>query len=128
MNKKIKLIILLISSLFVFSGCGSNKSAIESLEGNDYTVYKMMLEVCYNAKDPSKVTVISGTVTGDLGVFKVSYDGEETYNVLISYEDGEYKVEKLHDQLAKDYKHLLYSTDDFSMKNVNAALYEKWNK
>lgn len=124
-----KELLLIVLSLLILTGCNDSKmSAIESLDGNDLTVYKMMLEVCYNAADPSKVSVISGSVTDEIGVFKVSYDGEETYNVLISYKGGDYVVEKLHDQLAKEYKNLLYETDDFSMKKVNAALNEKWNK
>ena len=86
-----------------------------------------MLEVCYVAKDPSKVSVISGTVSKDLGVLKVSYDnGESTYNVLVSKDDGDYVVERLDDSLAKTYKDMLYETNDFSAKKVNKALSQKW--
>ena len=107
-------------------GCGKNP--IEKLEGNDLTAYEMMLEVCYNADDPSKVKVISGTVTDDIGLFKVSYEGEKTYNVLVSGEDGNYKAETLHEALVSESKELLYKTDDFSAKKVNKALKYKWSR
>ena len=67
-------------------------------------------------------------MTDEIGVFKVSYGGSETYNILVSYEDGNYKVEKLYDQLAEQYKNLLYETDDFSANRVNRALKAKWEK
>ncbi len=102
------------------------KSAIDSLQGDDLIVYKMMLEVCKSATNPSKVNVLSGTVTETVGVFRVSYDDKQYYNVLVAYENGKYNAENLDDRLAVDYKDLLYETGDFSVSNVNKALREKW--
>ena len=127
MKKKIIYALLMMITLFMISGC-FNKSYIDNLEGNDLIAYKMMLEICYKAKNPSKVSVISGTVTDTIGVFKVIYDEEESYNILVSEENGNYVIEKLHDELAITYKDLLYNTDDFNIKNVNNALKEKWQK
>ena len=124
--KKIISLIILVFTVSLLIGCGKNP--IEKLEGNDLTAYKMMLEVCYNADDPSKVKVISGTVTDDIGLFKVSYEGEKTYNVLVSGEDGNYKAETLHEALVSESKELLYKTDDFSAKKVNKALKYKWSR
>lgn len=116
---------LAVIALILITGCGKNGEV--NLEGNDLNAYNLMLEVCYVASDPSKVSVISGTVSDDLGVLKVSYDnGESTYNVLVSKDDGEYVVERLNDSLAKTYKDMLYETDDFSAKEVNKALRQKW--
>lgn len=115
---------LAVIALILITGCGKNGEV--NLEGNDLNAYNLMLEVCYVASDPSKVSVISGTVSDDLGVLKVSYDnGESTYNVLVSKDDGEYVVERLNDSLAKTYKDMLYETDDFSAKEVNKALRQK---
>ena len=116
---------LAVIALILITGCGKNGEV--NLEGNDLNAYNLMLEVCYVASDPSKVSVISGTVSDDLGVLKVSYDnGESTYNVLVSKDDGEYVVERLNDSLSKTYKDMLYETDDFSAKEVNKALRQKW--
>ena len=116
---------LAVIALILITGCGKNGEV--NLEGNDLKAYNLMLEVCYVASDPSRVSVISGTVSDDLGVLKVSYDnGESTYNVLVSKDDGEYVVERLNDSLAKTYKDMLYETDDFSAKEVNKALRQKW--
>lgn len=116
---------LTVIALILITGCSKNGEV--NLEGNDLNAYNLMLEVCYVASDPSKVSVISGTVSDDLGVLKVSYDnGESTYNVLVSKDDGEYVVERLNDSLAKTYKDMLYETDDFSAKEVNKALRQKW--
>ena len=116
---------LAVIALILITGCGKNGEV--NLEGNDLNAYNLMLEVCYVASDPSKVSVISGTVSDDLGVLKVSYDnGESTYNVLVSKDDGEYVVERLNDSLAKTYKDMLYETDDFSAEEVNKALRQKW--
>ena len=125
MKKTISLI-MLVFTVSLMIGCGKNP--IEKLEGNDLTAYEMMLEVCYNADDPSKVKVISGTVTDDIGLFKVSYEGEKTYNVSVSGEDGNYKAETLHEALVSESKELLYKTDDFSAKKVNKALKYKWSR
>lgn len=117
--------LLMIAVFFTITGCSKTNEV--KLEENDLEAYNLMLEVCYVASDPSKVSVISGTVSEDLGVFKVSYDnGESTYNVLVSKEDGEYVAEKLDDSLASAYKDLLYETDDFSSSKVNKALKQKW--
>ena len=118
--------ILVMVTIIFLTACG--KSNEIKLEGNDLTAYNLMLEVCYVATDPSKVSVISGTVTDDMGVFKVSYDnGESTYNVLVHEEDGEFVVERLHDTAASMYKDLLFETNDFSSSNVNKALQKKWS-
>lgn len=123
--KKIGMQLLVITGILFLTACG--KSTEIKLEGNDLTAYNLMLEVCYVATDPSKVSVISGTVTDDMGVFKVSYDnGESTYNVLVHEKDGEFVAERLHDTAASMYKDLLYETDDFNSSNVNKALREKW--
>lgn len=125
MKKKLLLFLVLLLTL-ITTGC--IKNPIESLKGNDLIAYNMMIEICYNADDPREVRVISGSVTDEIGVFKVSYGGSETYNILVSYKDGNYKVEKLYDQLAEQYKNLLYETDDFSANRVNRALKAKWEK
>lgn len=112
--------------LIFVTGCGKNDEV--KLEGNDLDTYNLMLKVCYVAKDPSKVSIISGTISDDLGIFKVSYNnGESVYNVLVSKENNEYVVEKLDDSLVSTYKDLLYSTDDFDASKVNKALRKKWN-
>ena len=123
--KKVVSFLLVIVALFTLTAC--SKSNEIKLDGDDLEAYNLMLEVCYGAKDPSKVSVISGTVSKDLGVLKVSYDnGESTYNVLVSKDDGDYVVERLDDSLAKTYKDMLYETNDFSAKKVNKALSQKW--
>ncbi len=123
--KKVVSFLLMIVVFFAIAGC--SKTSEIKLEGNDLEAYNLMLEVCYVASDPSKVSVISGTVSDDLGVFKVSYDnGVSTYNVLVSKEDGEYVAERLDDSLVSAYKDLLYATDDFNARNVNKALKNKW--
>lgn len=124
--KKIGKSLLVIVMLILATACGKNDEI--KLEGNDLEAYNLMLEVCYVASDPSKVSVISGTVSDDLGVFKVSYDnGKSTYNVLVSKEDGEYVAERLDGSLVSAYKDLLYATDDFSASKVNKALRQKWD-
>ena len=123
--KKVVSFLLVIVALFTLTAC--SKSNEIKLDGDDLEAYNLMLEVCYVAKDPSKVSVISGTVSKDLGVLKVSYDnGESTYNVLVSKDDGDYVVERLDDSLAKTYKDMLYETNDFSAKKVNKALSQEW--
>lgn len=123
--KKVVSFLLVIVALFTLTAC--SKSNEIKLDGDDLEAYNLMLEVCYVVKDPSKVSVISGTVSKDLGVLKVSYDnGESTYNVLVSKDDGDYVVERLDDSLAKTYKDMLYETNDFSAKKVNKALSQKW--
>ena len=126
MRKKFVLASLVILSIFMMTGCGG--SAIAKLQGNDLIAYEMMLEVCYNAKDPAKVSVISGSVGNTIGVFKVSYGGAKTYNVMVSKENGKYVAEKLHDYVANMYRDMLYETNDFSIVNVNRALQEKWKR
>lgn len=124
--KKIIGNLLIVVMLIFVTGCGKNDEV--KLEGNDLDAYNLMLEVCYVAKDPSRVSIISGTVSDDLGIFKVSYNnGESVYNVLVSKENNEYVVEKLDDSLVSTYKDLLYATDDFDVSKVNKALRKKWN-
>ena len=124
--KKILENLLIVVMLIFVTGCGKNDEV--KLEGNDLDTYNLMLKVCYVAKDPSKVSIISGTISDDLGIFKVSYNnGESVYNVLVSKENNEYVVEKLDDSLVSTYKDLLYSTDDFDASKVNKALRKKWN-
>lgn len=123
------ILFVIISCLFL-TACSEDvkKNKDEKLTGNDLIAYNMMLEVCYAAKDPTKVKVISGTVGSTIGAFKVSYDnGKSTYNVLITEENGMYTVEKMHDSLVSSYSDLLYNTDSFSMNKVNKALEKKWN-
>lgn len=124
--KKILENLLIVVMLIFVTGCGKNDEV--KLEGNDLDTYNLMLEVCYVAKDPSKISIISGTISDDLGIFKVSYNnGESVYNVLVSKENNEYVVEKLDDSLVSTYKDLLYATDDFDASKVNKALRKKWN-
>ena len=83
-----------------------------------------------NTINPSKVCVISGTVTGKDagGVLKVNAGGQ-IYNVLITYENGRVVCENLLDE-ALNYgntRELLYSTDSFNAENVNKTLEEKWS-
>ena len=126
MKKRVLLIFLILIQLFITTGCFFNTTS--KLEGNDLIAYNMMLQVCYKANDPAKVSVISGTVTNDVGVFKVAYGYNETHNVLVSYKNGTYKVEEVLDQLVSTYSHLIYNTDDFNAARVNQALQEKWKR
>lgn len=124
--KRLLCILLIIISIFSITGCAGEKKA-KALTGNDRIAYDMMLEVCYVAKDPTKVKVISGTAGTDTGVFKVSYnEGENTYNVMVLEKNGKYEVQKLNDSLVSSYSDLLYNTDSFSVSKVNKALNEKW--
>ncbi len=123
--KKVLFFLLTVTALFTLTAC-DNIGKIK-LEGKDLEAYNLMLEVCYVANDPTKVSVISGTVSDDLGLFKVSYDnGESTYNVLVNKENGEYVVERLDDSLVSMSSDLLYATDSFNVSNVNKALRQKW--
>lgn len=125
--KKLLCVLFITIAMIGITGCNGSKST--KLSENDLRAYNYILEVCYLAKDPSKVEVISGTAGKSLGVFKVSYnDGEEIYNVLVNNKDGKYEVEKIHDEVVSMYSDLIYATDSFDASRVNKALKDKWKK
>lgn len=123
--KKIISFLLIVIALFTMTGCVRTDET--KLEGKDLEAYNLMLEVCYVSSEPSKISVISGTVGETLAVFKVSYNnGEKTYNVIVDKKYGEYTVKKVDDRLVSEYRDLIYNTDSFNASKVNRALRQKW--
>lgn len=128
--KRVVFCLIITMIVVIVPGCSSKNKEKEELKDNDLTAYNMALEICYKADDPASVKIISGYVATEsqIGVFRVS-TGNQVYNILVSYEDGEAVCEKLLDEVI-DYENtreMLYSTDNFNIKAVNKKLNEKWN-
>ena len=93
------------------------------LTGNDLIAYNVVLEtVCYKTNNPSKVVVISGTISSDYARLIVSVDGEKTAYLHAVQIDGEKYTDI--GGLGRTKEH--YATDSFNAAKVNQALKKKW--